>query len=114
MPFTSSVWPRKVFSGASSPSLQTWMVRSEELVAKVLLFFQSTSSVGAARTANRVSDGCYNPIAGNAADPSSLSSLVYVQNKCRHAALAEVRDKCYVPQASWPSRVLKCKANDLG
>ena len=28
--------------------------------------------------------------------------------------LAEVCDTCYVPKASWPSRVLKCKVNKLG
>ena len=47
MQLTSSVWPTKLLMGLSSPTLAMWIVLSEELVAKMLLLFQSTSNMGA-------------------------------------------------------------------
>ena len=49
MAFTSSLWPSKVLRGCVSPSLQTCIILSVLQVAKEVLFFQSTSSVGAAQ-----------------------------------------------------------------
>ena len=49
MQLTSSVWPTKLLMGPSSPTAAMCMVLSEELVAKTLLLFQSTSRMGAAK-----------------------------------------------------------------
>lgn len=48
MELISSVCPTKLLMGPSSPTLATWIALSDELVAKVLLFFQSTSRTGPA------------------------------------------------------------------